>query len=176
MEIINLASSFVIPCVILAVALIVLFGKKDYFSSFLEGAKEGAISACKLLPTLCALVISVSIFTASGACDFLSSLLSPICDFLHIPTEIFPLIITRPLSGGASIATFQDILSKCGADSYEGICASLIMASSDTAIYVISIYFSSTGIKKSSYALPCALFASTVCIFISCIIARVFFQ
>ena len=175
MEKINLFSSFIIPFIILLVSFLILFGKGDYFSSFLRGAKEGAISACKLLPSLCALVVGVSIFTASGACDFLAEILSPVCSFLHIPSEIFPLIITRPLSGGASIATFEDILSKCGPDSYEGICASLIMASSDTAVYVISVYFSSTGIKKSAYALPCALFASTVCIFISCAIARLFF-
>lgn len=175
MEKINFASSFIIPCVILAVALIILLSKKDYFGSFISGAKDGAISACKLLPTLCALVVSISIFTSSGACDYITNALLPMCDFLHIPEEIFPLIITRPLSGGASIATLEDILSRCGVDSYEGICASMIMASSDTAIYVISVYFSSTGIKKSAWALPCALFASTICIFLSCSLAKLFF-
>ena len=97
------------------------------------------------------------------------------CKALHVPSEIFPLIITRPISGSASLATFEDILQKCGADSYEALCASLIMASSDTVIYVISVYFSTSSIKKTSYALPCALFISTISVFLSCILVKIFF-
>ena len=175
MEKVKFLSSLIIPCTILAISLIILLGKKDYFNSFITGAKEGAISACKLLPTLCALVVSINVFVSSGACDFITNALFPICDFLHLPKEIFPLIITRPLSGSASIATFENIISRCGVDSYEGLCASMIMASSDTVIYVISVYFSSTGIKKTGWALPCALFASTISVFISCYLAKVFF-
>lgn len=175
MKIIENISAFIIPCILLLVSLIIFISKKDYFSSFLDGAKSGAISACKLLPTLCALVVGVSIFTASGASDFLTGLLSGACDFLHIPSGILPLIITRPLSGGASLATFEDILSKYGVDSYEALCSSLIMASSDTVIYVISIYFSTSKIKRTKYALPCALFVSIICVFLSCIIVKFFF-
>lgn len=175
MEKIELISSFIVPCIILFVAVIILIGKKDYFSSFLVGAKDGIISACKLLPTLCALIVAVTMFSASGMSDFLAKHLSPLCEVLKIPVDIFPLVLTRPLSGGASIATYEEILSKCGVDSYEGLCASLIMASSDTVVYVIGVYFSTSGIKKTRYALPCALFISTVCIFLSCIIARIFF-
>ena len=175
MQKIEYFSSLIIPCILLITALIILFGKRDYFSSFLSGAKDGAISACRLLPTLCALVVGVSAFSASGASDFLSDFLSPVCDFLHIPSGIFPLILTRPLSGGASIATFEEILSKYGADSFEALCASLIMACSDTVIYVISVYFSTSTIKRTRYALPCALFVSAVSIFICCIAARIFF-
>ena len=175
MQKIELFSSFIIPAIILIFSLLILFSKKDYFSSFLRGASEGAMSAVKLLPTLCALVVGVSLFNASGACDALCNFLSPVFDFLKIPSEILPLVITRPLSGGASIATYEDILSRCGADSYAAICASIIMASSDTVIYVIGVYFSSVGIKRTKYALPCALFVTAICIFISCAIARFFF-
>lgn len=175
MEKINLVSSFIIPCIILFISVLILISKKDYFSSFILGAKDGMINACKLLPTLCALIVSVSIFSASGASDFLSKICSPIFDFLHIPTPLLPLIITRPLSGGASLATFEQILSKCGVDSYEALCASLIMASSDTAIYVISVYFSTSKIKKTRHALPCALIVSLVSVFLSCAIAKIFF-
>ena len=175
MEKINFISSFIIPLIVLLVSIIILFGKKDYFASFIEGAKEGALSACKLLPTLCALIVSISIFTSSGASDFLCGALSPVFSILDIPSDLLPLIITRPLSGGASLATFEQILSKCGVDSYEAICASLIMASSDTAIYVVSIYFSTSSIKKTRHALPCALFVSFISVLLSCFIAKIFF-
>lgn len=176
MEKIEKLSSFIIPTIILIASIAIITSKKDRFSAFLSGAKDGALSACKLLPTLCALVVAVSMFTACGLSDFLSGLLSPVFELLHIPTGIFSLIITRPLSGGASIAIFEDILNKFGADSYEGLCASLIMASSDTVIYVISVYFSNSDIKKTRYALPCALFVSSFCVVLSCILASIFFD
>lgn len=176
MSALEILSSLIIPIVLLVAAMTILFGKSDYFSCFLSGIKDGALSALKLFPTLCALVVGVSVFSSSGVCDFLTTLLAPICDLLKIPPELFPLIITRPLSGGASLATFEEILSKCGVDSYEALCASLIMASSDTVIYVISVYFSTTKVKKTKYALPCALFVSVFCVFLSCIVARIFFD
>ena len=175
MQKIEFLSSFIIPIIVLGAALLILISKKDYFSSFLNGAKDGAISAIKLLPTLCALIVAVSLFNASGACDYICKALAPLCNFLHIPADIFPLILTRPLSGGASLATYEDILSKCGVDSYEAICASIIMASSDTVFYVIGVYFSSIGIKKTRYALPLALFVSIISVFLSCIVAKFFF-
>ena len=176
MKLVSYASGFIVPLILLIISLTILLGKKDYFSSFLSGIKEGAINACQLLPTICALIVSISIFSASGLSDFLLKILSPIFNFLCLPTELFPLIITRPISGGASIATFEEILSKCGVDSYVGLCASLIMASSDTVIYVISVYFSSSNVRKTRYALPCALLVSIISIFISCIVARLFFE
>ena len=175
MQKIEIFSSFIIPTIILIASFLILASKKDCFSSFLNGAKDGAKSAISLLPTLCALVVAISLFNASGACEVICKLLAPLCELLHIPSDILPLIITRPLSGGASIATYEDIISRCGADSYEAICASIIMASSDTVFYVIGIYFSSVGIKKTRWALPCALFVSGICIFISCAIGRFFF-
>ncbi len=175
MQKIEIFSSYIIPIIVLGASLLILLSKKDYFSSFLKGAKDGATSAIRLLPTLCALIVGVSLFNASGACELICKALSPVCEFLHIPTDIFPLILTRPLSGGASIATYEDILIRCGVDSYESICASIIMASSDTVVYVISVYFSSVGIKKTRYALPLALFVSFICVFLSCAIASFFF-
>ncbi len=175
MEIFEKASAYVIPVLLLCVSLIVLFGKKDYFSSFLDGAKEGAKSSLGLLPTMCALIVGVSMLSASGASSFLASLLSPVLEFLGIPSEIFTLILTRPLSGSASIATFTDILNTLGPDSFGALCASVILASSDTVVYVICVYFSGSGIKKTRYALPVALFVSLFCVFLSCILCRVFF-
>lgn len=176
MTIIETISYFVLPIILLIVALIILIGKKDYFSSFLNGAKEGALSAVNLLPTLCALIVGVGMFSASGASEIISNALSPFLSAIGIPTEIFTLILTRPLSGGASLATYTDIIENVGVDSIAGLCASVIMASSDTVFYVISVYFSSSGIKKTRYALPVALFVSAFSVFLSCILCRAFFE
>lgn len=176
MEIIEKLSSFVLPCVVLFIGFIFLFGKKEYFSHFLEGAKDGMKSAIRLLPSMCALVVGVSMFTASGAADFLTKRLSFIFDFIGIPSDILPLVMTRPLSGAASIATYENIISKTGVDSFASLCASVIMASSDTVFYVMCVYFSSSGIKKTKYALPVALFVSAFAVVFSCFLCRIFFE
>ena len=49
----------------------------------------------------------------------------------------------------------------------------MIMGSSDTAVYVITLYFSSVGVKKTRYALPVALAVMLFCIFFSCWLCRV---
>ena len=175
METVEKISSFVLPCVVLFIGLILLFGKGDYFSHFLDGARDGMRSAVKLLPSMCALVVGVSMFTASGAADFLAKYLSPVLDFIGVPSDIFPLVITRPLSGAASIATFEDIIAKTGADSFQSLCASVITASSDTVFYVLCVYFSSSGVKKTRYALPVALFISAFAVIFSCVLCRIFF-
>lgn len=175
MEILERISYYILPLILLIVALIILFGKKDYFDSFLRGAKNGAVSAVNLLPTLCALIVGVSMLTASGAGELLSQLVSPFFDKIGVPKELFPLILTRPISGSASLATFGEILSQNGADSFPALCASLIMASSDTFVYVICVYFSQVGIKKTRHALPVAIFVSCLSILLSCILCRIFY-
>ncbi len=172
----SLISSFILPLVIAAFALILLNRKRDYLSVFISGAKEGIKTSFDIMPTLCLLIIGVGMLTGSGAIDIFEKILAPVFDFLKIPVELLSLIITRPLSSGASLAAFEGIVERCGVDSFEAICASVIMASSDTAFYVISVYFSTTGIKKTRHAIPCALLASLLSIFLACSLCRIFFE
>ncbi|MBR2024818.1 MAG: spore maturation protein, partial [Clostridia bacterium] len=133
-------------------------------------------SSINLLPSMCALIIGVNMLCASGLTDYLTKLLAPIFDKIGVPSEIFPLIIVRPLSFGASLATFNDIIERCGVDSFPSVCASIILASTDTVFYVACVYFADTKIKKTRYFLPVALFVSLFSIFLSCILARTFFE
>ena len=177
MEILRSISAYIIPIILVVVSISLLSNKSgDGFSFFLDGAREGALSAIKLFPTMCALIIAVNMFSYSGAPSYIAGILSPVLGFLKIPEDIFTLIITRPISGSASLATFSEILERCGPDSFGALCASILLASSDTVIYVIGIYFSGSGIKKTRYALPLCLFVSVFCVFLSCILARLFFE
>ena len=153
-----------------------LFSKKQYFDDFVSGAKDGISSAVSLLPTLVALVVGVKMFTASGAADALSALLSPALSKIGVPAEILPLLITRPFSGSASNAAFSELLSEYGADSFVSLCASVIMGSSDTMVYVIALYFSSVGIKKSRHAFVSAFLVMLFCIFFACFLCRAYFS
>ena len=159
-----------------AVGILTLFGKKNYFSAFIDGTSSGIRSCIKLLPTFCALIVAVNMLNASGAVDFLANVANPWLSKVGVPGEILALILTRPVSGSASMATYSELLKKCGADSLAVLCASVIMGSSDTLIYIISVYFSSAGLKKSRHAYICALITMIFCTFFSCLIARLWFN
>ena len=169
-------STLILPLIILVFALILFFSKKQPIDAFLIGAREGIKSSFNLIPNLCLLTVGINMLSASGAIDVFSKILEPVFNFLKIPSEILPLLITRPLSFGASVAAYEDLVARCGVDSIQALCGSIIMASTDTTLYVISVYYSATGIRKTRYTLPCALLVSVFSIFLSCIIGRLFFE
>ena len=172
---IDFISALPMPLILAAVGAILLFGKKERFESFLTGARQGLQTAVNLLPTLCALIVGVSMLNASGAIELLSKLLSPVVNAIGVPAELLPLLLTRPFSGSASTASFTELLEHVGADSLAGLCASVIFATSDTMVYVISVYFSSVGIKHSRAAFPIATAVMLFCIFFSCFLYRIWF-
>jgi len=164
------------PLVVLAVGVIMLFGKHDYFAAFCAGAKDGLKTAVGLLPTLSALIVATSMLHASGAVDRLANLLAPAANAIGIPSEILPLLVTRPFSGSASTASYTELLARVGPDSFAGLCASVIFGSSDTVVYIISVYFSSVGIRRSGSAFPCAFAVMLFCVFFSCFLCRLCFS
>lgn len=166
-------SSLTIPIIILILCICFL-KKPNLFTSFTNGAKEGLKTTINILPTLTLLLASLTMFNSSGAADGIASILSPISEKIGVPSGIIPLVITRPFSGSASMAAFASLLEKFGADSFESFAASVIMGSGDTIVYVISIYYSVTRVKKTGYVLPVAVFVSLFCVFSACILTRFF--
>ncbi len=151
-----------------------MFSKQASFDDFTDGAKEGISSAVKLLPTLIALVVAIKMLRASGAIDVISHALSPLLPKIGVPSELLPLLITRPFSGSAANASFYSLIEEYGADSFVGLCASVIMGSSDTMVYIIALYFSSVGIKKSRHAFVSAFLVMLFCIFFACFLCRAY--
>ncbi len=166
-------SSLPLPLVMGLVGLCFLSRKKDYFDSFLRGARAGLSSAVSLLPVLTALLVGIRMFAASGAVGFLARGLTPLCRALGVPEELLPLLLTRPFSGSGATATYTELLTEVGADSLPAFCASVIMGSSDTVVYIVGVYLSSVGAKKSRYTYVCAFAVMFFCIFISCFISRI---
>ncbi len=168
-------ADYILPCILGLVAIIILFSKKELFACFLKGAMGGVKSAFSLLPSMCALIVCVNMLFASGATEYFTSLFAPLFDKIGVPSELLQLVIVKPLSYGASLASFRDIATRCGVDSFPALCGSIILASTDTVFYVSCVYFSGTEIKKTRYFLPVALFVTGVSVFLSCILARLFF-
>ena len=132
-------------------------------------------TAFKLMPTLVALLSAIAMFNSSGAAEALANVLSPFGERVGIPSEIIPLVLIRPLSGGASTALIADIYEKYGPDSFVGRCTSVIAGSSDTLLYVISVYFGAVGVKKIRGTVPISFFVMVFCVFLALFLCRVMF-
>ena len=170
----NTVPYLVIPLILTVFGLGCVFSKKDLPSAFLEGAKDGLRSAVGLLPTLVILMTAVSMFNASGAAMYLARLIAPIMEKLGVPPELTPFLVVRPVSGSGSLALLTDLLSETGADSFAAKCAAVLMASSDTVIYVAAVYMSAAGVKKTRHTLPAAFAVMLLGIFLSCCCVRIF--
>lgn len=168
-------SKMIVPLVLALTGMGMFFSKKDLFSEFTLGAGEGMKTAVGLLPTLIALISAIAMFNSSGAAEALAEFLAPIGSKVGIPSEIIPLILVRPLSGGASTALIADIFEKYGADSFASRCASVIAGSSDTILYIISVYFGAVGVKKIRSTALIAFITASFCVFFAVFLCRVFF-
>ena len=127
------------------------------YDAFLEGAKEGLGTAKSILPALIAMLCAIRAFAACGLMDALAGWLSPVFAPVGIPRETLPLMLMRPLSGSAALAMLRDVYARCGADSRAGMVASVMMGSSETVFYTCGVYLAAAGVKRSRYAVPCAL-------------------
>ena len=161
-----------IPILIAVLLIYALIKGVDAYSSFVEGAKCALPLMASLLPYMIAMFVAVELFRNSGLSGYLCQFLSPVFNFVGVPTEVCELMLIRPFSSNAGYVLLRDIFSRYGVDSYVGKCASVIMGSSDTIFYVSSIYFATTKVKKTGLAIPIALVANFACCVISCFCCR----
>lgn len=174
-EILNLISVWLLPVIIVFILLYGLYKKTPCYETFVDGAKEGLTVSIKILPYLVAIIVSVSMFRASGAIEFLSDILSKPLEYLKIPADTLPIMITRSLSGSGTLGIFSEIVNSTGADSYASKLSAIIVGSSETTFYVLAVYFGAVGIKKIRYALIVGLLADLFGIIMAVIVARYFF-
>ena len=172
MQIINYLSASAIPLVILGIILYGLKEKNKVFDTFLDGAKEGIEVVVKLFPTLLGIFIAIGALRDSGILDFIINIISPVTNFLKIPSQILPLAMLRPISGSASMGVAVDIMQTYGVDTLIGKIASTIMGSTETTLYTIAIYTSCVKIKKIRFVLVAALLADLAGMISSVIICQ----
>ena len=164
-----------IPTFILITLLIASWRKIPTYELFVEGGKEGIQMAVTLLPFLLGMIVSIAILRSSGALDAFINLLSPLLMKIGIPPEILPLALIRPISGTAALAMTAELTQVYGPDSFIGRLAATMQGSTDTTLYILTVYFGSIGIKKMSYALKVGLLADLVGIISAIIIVYLVF-
>ncbi|MEK5061326.1 spore maturation protein [Paenibacillus shunpengii] len=159
---INLISTWAIPVIIAFIPVYAYFRKVPVYESFVDGAKEGFGTAISIIPSLVAMMVAISVFRASGALDFFIGLVAPLFQWMGVPPEVLPLGILRPLTGTGSLAFTTDLIQTHGPDSMIGRIASTIQGSTDTTLYVLTVYFGAVGIRNGRYALKVGLFSDIV--------------
>lgn len=172
MKLLLFLSNAIIPFLIFYIVGTGLIQKQNIYEEFIHGAEEGFRTVIKLMPTLIGLMVAVGILRASGLLDAVSSLLGILIDSNIIPTEIIPVFIVRLFSNSAATGLMLDIFKNYGTDSLLGYITSIMLSSTETVFYTMSVYFMSIKIKKTRWTLPGALIAAVAGMASSVIIAK----
>ena len=148
-----------VPALLLGVSVLALGRRVDVYGALLEGGRQGLELVKTILPALVLLLTAVELLRASGAMEALTRLLAPAAELAGIPPELLPLALIRPLSGSAALAVGADLMAAWGPDSVVGRSAAVMLGSTETTFYTISVYFAAAGVKRSRWAVPAALIA-----------------
>ena len=168
-------SNYVIPTMVLVVVLYGIRNKTNVYDVFVEGSKESFGMILNLFPSLLAMIFGVNILIKSGIVESTLNILKPIVEIFKIPLEVIPLGIMRPISGSSALVILNNIFSTMGPDSLAARLGSIIQGSTDTTLYVLTLYFGCIGIKKIRYAMWAGLLGDLLGIISSIIIVKIFF-
>ena len=165
-------TDYIVPILLLGASLFALRKQENSYDLLLSGAADGLKLLLTLVPTLILLLTAVTMLRESGAMEVISAFLSPAFRFVGIPPETAMLVLIRPISGSAALAIGADLMAQHGVDSVIGRTVAVMLGSTETTFYTISVYFGAAGIKKTRYTLPAALFADFVGFFMASLTVR----
>lgn len=165
-------TDYIVPGILAAVSLLALRNKENAYDIMLQGASEGLQLLKSILPALILLLTAVYMLRASGAVEALSGFLGPVFRIFGIPPETALLVLIRPISGSAALAVGAELMAQYGVDSTIGRTVAVMLGSTETTFYTISVYFGAAGIQKTRYTVPAALFADFVGFFMASMSVR----
>lgn len=150
---------YIVPLLLFGVCAAALGKRENAYDRMLTGATDGLKLLVSLVPALVLLLTAVTMLRESGAVEMLSRFFAPVFSFFGIPPETAILVLIRPISGSAALAVGADLMAQYGVDSQIGRTVAVMLGSTETTFYTISIYFGAAGIKKTRYTVPAALIA-----------------
>jgi spore maturation protein SpmA len=177
-QISNISSNVILFSVIISFILMGVIRKVNVYEAFIDGAKDGFLTAVKIIPYLVAILVAIGVFRASGALDWLVSGFTWLFQQVGINTDFTPALPTalmKPLSGSGARGMMVDAMNTFGADSFVGRVVSTVQGATDTTFYIIAVYFGAVGIKNTRYAVVCGLIADFVGIIAAILMAYLFF-
>ena len=168
-------TDYLVPLLLLLAATMALQKQENAYDLLLQGGTEGLKLLFSIVPALVVLMTAVHMLRASGATDLLGRTIAPVFSLFEIPPETAMLVLIRPISGSAALAVGAELMAQYGPDSQIGRTVAVMLGSTETTFYTISVYFGAVGIKKTRYALPAALFADFVGFFMASLTVRLLY-
>ena len=165
-------SAWIIPSIILITLVFAVVKKIPVYETFIDGAKDGLKVTVGIIPYLSAIITAVSMLRASGAIDLAARAFSGCLDYFKIPVDVVPIMFIRSLSGSAVLGLFSEIANNFGPDAYATKLAAIMVGSSETTFYVLSVYFGAVGVKKFRHSLCAGVFADIIGIIAAVLVAR----
>ena len=165
-------ADYIVPVLLTLACALALRKKEHAWQLLLDGAQDGLKLLATIVPTLVLLLTGISMLRASGAMEAISRLLAPLLSIFGIPPETAILVLIRPISGSAALAIGAELMATHGPDSLVGRTAAIMLGSTETTFYTMSIYFGAAGIQKTRYTLIAALFADFTGFTVAALTAR----
>ena len=167
--------AYILPLLILAALITAISNKSPIYRLFLEGAESGLKILFSILPPMIAVLSMAAMLKASGLLGTVTSFLAPFTQKIGIPSEILPLALLRPFSGGGALGLLTDTIKTYGADSRISRTACILCASTETTFYTISVYFRKTNVKHTKPVIFAAVFGDLVGILCACWLSKINF-
>ena len=167
-------TDYIVPLLLLVSSLLALRRRENTYDLLVSGAADGLKLLLSIVPSLVMLLTAVTMLRQSGAMEAISAFLSPVFRLAGIPPETAMLILVRPFSGSAALAVGAELMVRHGADSLIGRTAAIMLGSTETTFYTISVYFGAAGIQKTRYTVPAALCADLTGFLVASWCARLF--
>ena len=168
----DIIGEWVLPLMVVSIVIFGLYKKVRVFDCFMEGAKKGLRTVYDLLPTITGLVVAVTMLKQSGGMELIAKAFSPVAALLGVPEDTVPMALLSPISGGGSLSLFESVLKSDGPDSFLGQVASVLMGSTETTLYAVTVYYAAVGIKNTRHTLYAGLAAD----FASFVLSPLFFR
>jgi len=153
-------SDLIVPLTILGIVTYGLCMRINVYDEFIKGAKKGFGTVIKIMPTLIGLMVAVGVLRASGFLELLANIIGKVTVYVGFPAELVPLTIVKMFSSSAATGLLLDLYKQYGTDSRIGLIASVMLSSTETIFYTMSVYFMTAKIKKTRYTLAGALIAT----------------
>jgi spore maturation protein SpmB len=174
----GMLSNGIILLIFLLIVLGGLYKKINIFDAFVEGAKEGFVTAVRIIPYLVGILVAISMLRTSGTFDIIIDGIKHLFAAMGFDTrfvDALPTALIKPLSGSGARGMMISTMTTYGPDSFAGRLSCILQGSSDTTFYVVAVYFGAVSIKNTRYSIGVMLLADLVGIITSIGLAYLFF-
>ena len=171
-------ASILLLTIITGFILMGLFKRINVYDAFIEGAKEGFLTAVRIIPYLVAILVGIGVFRSSGAMDMLIGSIKWCFSAGGLDTsfvDALPTALMKPLSGSGARGLMIDTMRTFGVDSFVGRLSCLFQGSTDTTFYILAVYLGSVSIKYTRHAVACGLLADLAGVIAAISICYLFF-